>query len=317
MRVFFTCGIVLLVLVACGQRFSGEGIQAGENRFVVDYKVRAVEVDSQLIDEYAKPIAVKEARNEWSGLAHSVMNKGGLWTHEDSGSDAICYLLGVEGAVKARVKLTDKDVKAIDYEDIAVGPGPKPGISYLYLADTGDNNERRRVKQIYRFAEPESKRLIDGKAKIESGVSRLEFTLKNGLIRDFEAMFVDPLTRDIYLFSKQIGFSEVYRFSYPQSKKEVTKIALMGILPFNRVVGADISADGRKVLVKTLREVFYWERPATQSLSDLFSSIPVRVPYKIEPQGEAICFDPSGAFFYTLSESIHGSSVFLYRYHFK
>jgi hypothetical protein len=32
---------------------------------------------------------------------------------------------------------------AVDWEDVAIGPGPAPAQDYLYIGDTGDNTRRR------------------------------------------------------------------------------------------------------------------------------------------------------------------------------
>ena len=43
---------------------------------------------------------------------------------------------------------------AVDWEDIAAGPGPVSGVAYLYLADIGDNAKARTSVQVYRVREP-------------------------------------------------------------------------------------------------------------------------------------------------------------------
>ena len=40
----------------------------------------------------------------------------------------------------------------VDWEDIAVGPGPAVGTSYLYVADTGNNNNPKRSAVDFRPA---------------------------------------------------------------------------------------------------------------------------------------------------------------------
>ncbi len=43
---------------------------------------------------------------------------------------------------------------AVDWEDIAAGPGPSAGVSYLYVGDIGDNTSTRTSVQVYRVPEP-------------------------------------------------------------------------------------------------------------------------------------------------------------------
>ncbi len=52
-------------------------------------------------------------------------------------------------------KIELEGVDAEDFEDIAVGPGPLPGLNYIYVGDIGNNDEDRDEVQIYRFLEPD------------------------------------------------------------------------------------------------------------------------------------------------------------------
>src|SRR5690606_29311603 len=76
---------------------------------------------------------IKEA----SGLAASRRHSGMLWTHNDSGDEARIFLMTDNGKHAGEYFL--EGVEALDVEDIAVGPGPVDGLSYIYLADFGDN----------------------------------------------------------------------------------------------------------------------------------------------------------------------------------
>lgn len=90
--------------------------------------------------------------SESSGVAASKQNPGYLWTEEDSGNPAEIQLVNKQGDVAGRYTLAG--VTNRDWEDIAVGPGPIPGTSYIYVAEIGDNQLRYPVKTIYRFPEP-------------------------------------------------------------------------------------------------------------------------------------------------------------------
>lgn len=46
------------------------------------------------------------------------------------------------------------DTSAIDWEDMAIGPGPDKRFDYLYLADFGNNLRKKKEFQIYRTPEP-------------------------------------------------------------------------------------------------------------------------------------------------------------------
>lgn len=79
------------------------------------------------------------ALDECSGLAASRAQPGLLYAHNDSGDSARFFALEGSGALRAEYTLAGATFR--DLEDIAVGPGPL-GASYVFLADTGDNDAR-------------------------------------------------------------------------------------------------------------------------------------------------------------------------------
>ena len=92
------------------------------------------------------------ALTEASGIAASARNPGVLWTHND-GSAGRIWALSTNGARLATYDVNNVD----DLEDIAVGPGPTPALSYLYIGDIGGNvgtNVVRPDVKIIRIPEP-------------------------------------------------------------------------------------------------------------------------------------------------------------------
>ncbi len=75
-----------------------------------------------------------------------------------------------------------------------------------------------------------------------------------------------------------------------------------------------MSTDGKEILVKTYCGINYYQRDAGQTIMQALQTAPKTLPYKIEPQGEAICFNKDNTGFYTLSEKGPGSTVNLYFY---
>lgn len=263
---------------------------------------------------------IKEA----SGLAASVNNPDLLWAHNDGGDKARIFLIDKEAHLKAIVSL--KEIKNRDWEDIAVGPGPETGKSYVYVGDIGDNESEHKYKFIYRIEEP----VIDWKTRSDTSVTSfdcIKFQLPDGS-RDAESLLVDPLTRDIYIFSKREIKVNLYRLPYPQSTTEVVQAEL--VLPklefnqyearsvskkgdetlingyhstfYNQIVGCDISRDGLEVLIKSYSSMYYWKREKDESIHDALKRTPMLLPYDPEPQGEAVTFDVDGEGYYTLSE---------------
>jgi hypothetical protein len=69
------------------------------------------------------------AINESSGIVASRRNPDLFWTHNDSGDGPTLYALDRKGKSRGRWRVSGAE--AVDWEDIAAGPGPQPGISYL------------------------------------------------------------------------------------------------------------------------------------------------------------------------------------------
>lgn len=249
--------------------------------------------------------------DEASGMADSRSQPGNLWIEQDSGSPAELALLGHDGNVKGKISIPNATNR--DWEEMTIGPGPQDGLNYLYIGDIGDNNAQYPLYQIYRLPEPASLQAT------VSGVERINFRYPDGS-RDAEAMFVDPQTKDIYLISKREDKVHLYRLNYPQNINEVTVAEALGELSFggglaNYVTAATISPDGSEIMVRTYSQLYYWKRNTGQSIADALQRGSRRqLVTRLEPQGEAVCFDREAKGFFTISERASASSVNLYYY---
>jgi hypothetical protein len=240
--------------------------------------------------------------DEASGLAMSVTNPGMLWTHNDSGDKARIFLIDSLGRYQATVWL--EGVNNRDWEDIAVGPGPDATKSYVYIGEIGDNLSRYTYKYIYRIEEPA---VPKGKKKLTvQRVDSIKFTLPDGK-RDAEALMIDPQTKDLYIFSKREAAVNLYQLAYPQSTTAVMVAErVLTSMPFTSIVAADWSPDGKEILIKNYKQVFYWQRQNHEPVTELLQSPPAILPYGKEPQGESIAFDRAGKGYYTLGEKKKG-----------
>ena len=91
------------------------------------------------------------------------------------------------------------DTSARDWEDISSGPC---GAAHcLYVGDIGDNSASRSDVTIHRFEEPSAPG--EGETGSVSPVS-LTVTYADGPM-DSEALAVDPLTGDVFIFEKSKG----------------------------------------------------------------------------------------------------------------
>ncbi len=244
--------------------------------------------------------------NEASGLTAGINNVDMLWTHNDSGGKPRIFLLDQYGKFKAEFTLPK--LKNRDWEDIASGPGPDANKNYIYISETGDNRAEFDLKYVYRFEEP----LLSSKSREITDVDVIAFRYPDGK-RDAESLFVDPLTKDIYVLSKREQNIGIYRAAYPQSTTETLVLEKMGTMPYFNTVAADITSDGQEILTKTYAAVYYWKRNG-QSIADLLMTKPISIPYVIEPQGEAIAWKKDGSGFFTLSEEPRDIEAVLYFY---
>ncbi len=247
---------------------------------------------------------------EASGLAPSRRNPGYLWTEEDSGNPNQIQLLDRTGRVAGRFTLTGLANR--DWEDIAVGPGPVAGQSYVYVCEIGDNKLRYPTKVIYRFPEP----TLTGKtlpvSEEVAAIDAIQLQLPDGP-KNAEAILLDPATLDLYVLSKD-DRSFVYQALYPQSLTQPTVMKRqLGIL-FDKVTSAGISPDGTEILIRTYGQLFYYKRRAGESVIDALKRSPRRVPLASEPQGEAVGWAIDGSGYYTTSEKPDATPQAIYWY---
>lgn len=251
------------------------------------------------------------AISEASGLIASVSNPGLFWTHNDSGDEARIFLL--DDAARLRAMYYLEGTTAHDWEDI--GRITKNGETYLLVGDIGDNLARRPFVTIHAFREPavrESARAYTdtiGRAAISSYVMKYE----DGP-RDAEALFYDSADANLYVISKRDLRSGIYSTHLPDQPGDTLLLRKRGDLPFTFITAADMSPDGSEILIKNLLEIFYWKRLRGETTLQMLARPAQKLPYKPEPQGEAIAFPIDGSGFYTLSERALGLPAYLYFY---
>jgi hypothetical protein len=244
-----------------------------------------------------------DALRELSGIAASRHNPGVLYVHNDSGDAPQIYAIN-EKAQLLGVCHIDGAIER-DWEDIAVGPGPDPNRSYVYIGDIGDNEAKRPEVIVYRVPEPKVDAVTPFDQMAISPAQALRFAYPDKP-HDAETLLVDPLTRDIYIISKRELAPRVFRAAYPQATTRPVKLEQVAILPLGTFpTGGDVSPDGRQVIVRGMFHAALWERPAGEPLWHAFSGQPKTIPVAAGPQDEAICFDSKGSGYFTISEGRH------------
>ena len=270
---------------------------------------KSEKIDSTIFLKGKELSEVKDSRlHEASGLAASANNPGLLWTHNDSGNDAEVFLIDEKMNIRLICKL--KGINNRDWEDIAVGPGPEKDKNYIYVGEIGDNMAMYQYKNIYRFEEP----VLSGN-KRELTISKFDtitFQLEDGK-KDTEALMVDPATKSIYIISKREQPVYLYELKDPHNTKDTLTAVKVVPLPFTQIVAADFSADGKDILMKNYRNVYYWKMQG-KSVDQALKERPYIVEYTEEPQGEAITFARDGSGFYTISEKVKDDKSYLYFY---
>ena len=247
---------------------------------------------------------------EASGLAASRRTPGVLWAHNDSDGRARLFAMTRTGKDLGSYALAG--TKALDCEDIAVGPGSEPGRWYLYLGDTGGNNQPRQQVIVYRAREPKTKlEQKPKKRKIKrKRITKLRLKYPKGVAPDAETLMVDPDTSDLYLATKTVAAeSQVYRAKAPLDADRVARLEQVATLRFGEdgaarsalLTGGDIAADGSAIILRTYSDAYLWLR-RDESIAQALSREPCRIPLSVEPHGEAIAFTAEGDGYITVSE---------------
>lgn len=251
------------------------------------------------------------AITEISGIVPYSYAKGHFWVHNDSGDGAFIYLIDSTASLQAKVEING--IKAIDVEDIA--KFEIAGENYLLIADMGDNLRKRDTLSLYVIKEPKLASNSPDQTLKVNVVQHIKFKYADKK-RDAEALFVDPLYNKVYIISKRDFESTVFSFPLDLSKNAVHTLSPLLAMPFTFATSADISKDGRHIVIKNLTNVYLWERKTDESILQTLKKLPIKIPYIIEPQGEAICFDLESRYLYTISERPFGLDSYLYMYHF-
>jgi hypothetical protein len=308
--IFAACAIVAL-LAACGG--------GGDKQSPADHALAICAASPDASNASVSSADITEA----SGIVSSRENDGVLWVHNDSGDTARVFAIGRNAALLGTYSLSGAD--AIDWEDMAAGPGPDKDATYLYLADIGDNAAQRPDVVVYRVHEPEVSTNSDTPTANElTDVEKLTLRYPDHA-HDAETLLVDPLNGDLLIVTKELAGGPSFVYRAPGSiepgvvttLEEVATINFAGLTSAVEIppdapqlvravpslpTGGDISPDGSLVAIRTYGTIWVWERPEEGPLWDFVRTLPCEAPSAIEQQGEAIAFDADGSGYTTTSE---------------
>jgi hypothetical protein len=249
------------------------------------------------------------AVRESSGLVASRRNPGLLWTHNDSGDGPFVYALDRAGRSRGTWRVAG--AQALDWEDMAAGPGPAQGQSYLYAGDIGDNDRKREFIVVYRFPEPEvgagGAGGGGGGARETQPAEAIRLKYPDGA-HNAEALLVHPRSGDLYVVTKTAEGAGVYKLAAPFGTGEVQTLARVALLRgpdfFGTLVtGGDISPDGRRVALCDYAQGYELTLPeGAKSFDEIWAQKPTAVPLGLRIQGEAVCYRLDGAALLATSE---------------
>jgi hypothetical protein len=243
---------------------------------------------------------------EMSGLAASQRHPGVYWAANDSGNALELYALREDGTLMGRHPLASG--VNVDAEDLAIGPCQQARAeSCLYLADIGDNVERRGRIQLYEIREPVT---LDERPL---AARRLIFKYADRP-HNAEALLVDPHDAQLYLVTKDIdSLGALYRIEGLGEHRIGRATRLHGLSAPSGfgglTTGTAVHPSGTRVLLRTYTQVWEYRGRTEQSLAAIMATTPVTVPDATQPQAEAVSYTPDGRGYLLGTER----SGFLYR----
>ena len=269
-------------------------VPGGEDIPTTGYGLIQLGFCTQFEAEAQETVLARQQARELSGIAASRVNPGVLYLHADTRNAAI-LLSNAKGEDLGKIILDGQST--IDPEDISVGPGPEEGKSYIYFADIGDNDKTRGKIAIYRLLEP----VLTPGSELEeihaTDITKLELTYPTSPY-NAETFLIDPLTKDLYVITKETNRAKVFRAAYPQAAT-TTLEQVLNMRSFDLFTAGDISTDGTEIVLRNKGQIWYWERDPEKSIVETLMEAPLKAPYSgNERQGEGIGFaaDDSGYF---------------------
>lgn len=266
---------------------------------------------------YGTPTTIANLKNpgitESSGLAASRSNPAIYWTHNDSGDEPFVYAFDSKGESRGVFHLAG--AQARDWEDMAVGPGPRRGQSYLYLGDIGDNDKKRSEIVVYRVPEPKLTAADKDSSRRfprpTTTVDAIRLRYPDGKF-DAETLMVHPTSGNLYIVTKvMLKNATVYEAPAPLVAGKVITMKRIGDIKVPSVIGGaltggSISPDGRRVaLCDYLQAYEAVLPPSSKNFDDVWKQTFTAFRLGQREQGEAITYRADGKALLATSEGKH------------
>ncbi len=253
-------------------------------------------MNAQIVENIGTiPVKIPES----SGVAASRTFEGILWTHNDSGHRPLLYAITLSGDIVAELAVPGASMR--DWEDIAIGSCPSVIVTTsgycIYIADTGDNLERRQAVRLYVLPEPNPR--TPAMTETEPAIE-INFRYPNGAV-DVEGIGVDPsgivwlVTKGrrwpIELYSLDL---EPIRSLPPATTLEAVAVDTLSLprVPLaGWVTAAAVSPSGNRLVIRTYVDIYFYDRTRDGRWIPAPPDCHIGA---IEPQGEAIDFLDEG-----------------------
>lgn len=318
MKVVIISAICLIVTLtsACHHATSRSDERRGGGSSKAD-RNHSIPEAAEVSKAYGAPVYIGDledrAIDESSGIVASRRHPGLFWTHNDSGDGPFLYGFDRKGGKRGTWRVMG--ARAFDWEDIASGPGTQPGQSYLYIGDIGDNGRERDKIIVYRVAEPsitDTDTYTDRSAPQETEPAEaIHLQYPDGK-HDAEALAVHPATGDLYVITKTSNTTTaaaVYKLAAPFSITQLNTLEKVGNLRTpsltpGMITGADISPDGRKIILCDYFNAYEISLPDAHRdrFDDIWKQSMVIVRLGEREQGEAVCYRLDGQAILATSE---------------
>ena len=275
--------------------------------------------------EAAELCRFKDARiGECSGLASGSRSEDYFFVHNDSGGEPVFYAVRRDGETLARFRV--KGASAIDWEDMARGPGPK-GKPALFLGDIGDNSAKRSSITVYRVQEPDVDSSRIGVEEETETATQYDLEYEDGP-HDAEALLVHPKTGQLFVVTKSPRGSGVYTTHIPLHTGSVNRIEKVAEIRFSGfpvsagairdstgallATGGSISPDGRHLVVRTYTDAYEWKIKKGNVVS-AFQGKAAHIPMPPIRSGEAIGYSNDSLSLLASNEGLHAPVFEIHR----
>lgn len=258
---------------------------------------------------------------EASGMASSAINSNILWLLNDSGNSPALFAVTETGTTVAKLKI--KGIENKDWEDLA--RFEYQGLSYLLIADVGDNRAKRSNYQLHAILEPKLPQKVSQIQKLTISPSwTISFTYEDGA-RDCESVAVDQQNGRVLLLSKRDTPPVLYQLPlFPltwESNQQLIAKRIGEIPPLPKIsqdnsfflfdysaqpTAMDILPNNNSIAVLTYDGAFLFSKTdgKPQSWFEVLSSKPeLLTPVELK-QAEAIAFSADGKSIYITSEKL-------------